>query len=432
MALIVDAGRRTAPAILALLVLVFLKGLLFAAMLPAWEGDDETAYWTDIRSIAEPARVANAGTAHGRVYPIIAAPIYRATRSLSPAHRLFAVRLLGIILHAAIVYLAWLLARLLWPDSTFIQLAGPLVVAFNPKLAFVMAAVNTDVFLIFIFSLFLVQLTSFVLKPSGVKAALLGPVVIVGALTKNRFYIAFPVLALAALALGLEGLIRTRLYKANRQLFWGAGAALLIGVWDFWPKIEGLLGQGPGKVALAAFTFDRTLLGIWAQPWFRFRMFRQFWGFFAWHGGIYLSEPVYTVLTALSAVAAGGLMLRFYRALRSVVALDSSREKTAGGGLALSIKSITLAQYRQALAVALNLTTVWLVIVATGAYELSGSAALGRYLLVAAVPPAVLGAAGVEVFLPDRFRRWGLVALAAGGFWLNIVAITAFLMPRFY
>lgn len=424
--------RAATPVIIALIALVMIKGMLFAAMLPAWEGDDETAYWADIRgSLGEPAVFKGAGaTEHGRLYPLLAAPVYAAARPLSPAHRLLAVRLLGLALFAATVFFTYRCARRLWPNSTFVQIAAPFLVAFNPKLSFVMASTGSDVLLIFLFSAFLLLLTWVILEPTKPGAALLALVVLFGMLTKERFMIALPLLGLAMAALALEYLAKSPLYRAHRQKFWLAGAGFAAVLWEWRSQILALAGTGTGRNALAAFTLDRTVLGVWTQPWFRFRMFRQFWGFFSWHGGIYLGEPIYQVLFAMTAAAGLGLVIRAYRAGHSIV---SAGEPGAGNsGLALNFKPIAPEQRRRALAIALYLLAIWTVLAATGAYELSGSAALGRYLLIGALPAALLMAAGLEVFFPSKYKIWGLLVLAGGGFWLNMVSISAFLMPRFY
>ena len=100
--------------------------------------------------------------------------------------------------------------------------------------------------------------------------------------------------------------------------------------------------------------------------------------------------------------------------------------------MTISIKAVGPEDRRRALAIAFNLLALWMTVVAVGAYELSGSAALGRYLLISIVPASVFMAAGLEAVLPRNGAVWGLLALAAAGFFLNGLSITAFLMPRFY
>lgn len=427
------SGKQIAPVIVALLVLVVIKGMLFAAALPAWEGDDETAYWADIRSVVgEPALFHGASpTTHGRLYPTLAAPIYRLTSTLPLNQRLFVVRLLGAAFLAGVVFFAYKGAKELWPDSTFCQVAAPMFVAFNPKLSFVMASASSDVLLIFMLSAFFYLITSFVIEPSGAKAALFVPVVVAGVLTKNRFLIALPLLALALLILSLRWLTKTKVFKKNRQKFLlgGAGAALL--AWRLGPWAAEIIAGRSGAVGQAAATIDDKVLSMLGNGEFGPKMFRQFWGFFTWSGGIYLTESIYTVILALTVAAGAGLIVRAYRAGRWLAGAGEPADHK-GSGFVLNIKPVGDERWRRVLALTLNLLAICQVVVATGAYEIYGASALGRYLLVGSVPFALVMAAGLDGLIPERLKNPSLLALGVGLFSLNILSITAFVMPRFY
>ena len=432
MALKVSADK-TRSLIILLLALVALKGVFFTAMLPAWEGDDETSYWADIRSVSGESQsfAGTSGTEHGRLYPVLAAPIYLGLRPLKLEHRLFAVRLLGVALMVVTVFLAFTSAKQLWPGSPFVQLGAALLVAFNPKLTFVMASVSSDVLLISLFSAFMVALTAFILRPTKLAGVAMTAIVIAGILTKKRFSIALPILALAVLALGIEWLLKTAFYEDQKSKVITAAGVLAFAVWQFWPRLLGMIGSLSGRTTNAAFIFNRDAVALWAQPFWRTRMWRQFWGFFTWHGGIYFSNGIYRVLFWLTALAACGLALRIYQASSATFSLAGD-DKESGGGFGFSVRPPSFEEYRRSLALALSGVAIGFTLTAVAAYELSGSSALGRYLLIGVVPISLLSAAGLEAVLPERARTAALLLLTAGLMFLNALAVTAFLMPRFY
>ncbi len=419
--------------IVPLMLLVFFKGILFAGLTPGWSGDDEQAYWADIMSVVGEGSnfQGKSATPHGRVYPTLVAPLYLAAGGLTPEQQLFAVRVAGGLFYAALIYLTYLTARALWPRSRFIQGTAVILIAFNPKLSFMMSSVSTDVLLLAVFSAWLYALTLFLLQPGVRRGVAVVALLLLGAWTKRRFLVAFP-LSLAAWAAtavpDLMSRLRERAEK-HRDTMIVAGVVLTGAAIWLMPRMLEIASPRLGRIGTAALTYDPKVIELWGQSHFQLRMFRQYIGFFVSPYGIQLSTTIYKLFGLLLIAALAGLAWRLYRAVAGAVSLTSGHE---AGGSSLSIKSLSSADIGRGLAIALQVAAVLMVFQATGAYETYGPLALGRYLLVAAVPAAVLLAAGLEALVPRRIQGPALWSLAGGAVMLNLSAITVFLMGWLY
>ncbi len=184
-----------------------------------------------------------------------------------------------------------------------------------------------------------------------------------------------------------------------------------------------------GRIATASMTYDPKVIELWGREWFQLRMFRQYIGFFVSPYGIQLSTTIYKLFGLLLIVALVGLAWRFYRAVAGAITVTKGSE---AGGSALSIKPFSPTDIGRGSAIALQAAAVLIVFQATGAYETYGPLALGRYLLLAAAPAAILLAAGLEALIPHRAQGPALWSLAGGAVILNRSAVTVFLMGWLY
>ncbi len=423
--------------IISLVLLVLVKGVLFAALTPAWGQDDEVAYWADIKSIVgeKPVFRGATPTHHGRLYQQSISPLYIATKGLSIGLRLLIIRLVSVIFLGAVVVLTFLTARKIWPNSGFIQISAPLFVAFNPKVSFIMASVSPDTLLMLIFSVFLYALVSVVIKPTAANSLVLFVALVAGTLTKARFLIALPLAGAPFLIFvfwTLKKLPRLETWLKERVLFVLAGGAAL--AWWLLRWVSAADFGFSGKIGLASLTLDRTVLAKLNEPMFSERLFSQFWGFFGGGSGIYFSIGIYRLLLAVCLAALLGLAVRGYKQVRRVLSTPAPAAGTgpepASSGL--EIQAVTSEELRHLAAVGLVGLSALLLIQATGAYEVYGASALGRYLLTGSASFSLLLAAGLDGLVPEKARHPFLVALAIALFSLNILSLSAYLMPRLY
>lgn len=169
-------GPRTiespfAPALILLLYLTL--GAEYARLTPLWQVPDEPAHFNYLAQLAaEPPRlpvIEPGDYPYARLealkasrfgldaeiegieyedhqppaYYLLASIVYRASDG-DPASRVLAIRLLGVLLGALTVALAWRLGRRLEPDRPIIALGASSFVAFLPMRLSMVAAVNND------------------------------------------------------------------------------------------------------------------------------------------------------------------------------------------------------------------------------------------------------------------------------------------------
>lgn len=172
----VGAGRaaggapREAPWLAPLLFLFVAKGILLVAMVGPFTGHDEVDHFWYVARLAEGNGLGVVGevdlppaaaeyAAYVADYPtnaeVIQPPLYHALLVPlyllgpdRPEARLALLRLASIPLGAAVVWLAFRTARLLFPGDALLTAGVPVFVAFHPQFGFEAAIVNHDILLI--------------------------------------------------------------------------------------------------------------------------------------------------------------------------------------------------------------------------------------------------------------------------------------------
>jgi hypothetical protein len=214
------------------------------------------------------------------LYYALAAGWLRAGQILSadPGWQLYWLRFLDVPLAAALVGIAWAVARQVFPAQRFARLAVPALIALLPQDAF--HSIQSDVLSPLVFGLAFLGLVHFVRasRPGVGAAALTGLALAATALTKTTN---LPLLAVAAAAFGVDalrrrsaGTLRTALPALAALV---ACAALPFGAWLLRNAI--VLGDFTGSAAQAAAQdWTRKPIGAWwPHPLFTPSGFFLFW-----------------------------------------------------------------------------------------------------------------------------------------------------------
>ncbi|MDQ3547837.1 MAG: glycosyltransferase family 39 protein, partial [Chloroflexota bacterium] len=210
------ASLRT-PIILAMMTVAFVKQIVLAIAYPPFQGHDEVAHLGYLGTIANdgrlptfsdqlPAALATYSqftldwptlyTAnHPPLYYLVSLPAYELAGG-DYLKQLYAVRLVAIPLFVLTVWLSYLIARNLFPDSDLITVGAPAVVAFQPQLGFEGAIVNNDILAILLGTLLLYLSVRAIRGGLSIRLALtIGLVCGLGLLTKATLLGLLPVVA---------------------------------------------------------------------------------------------------------------------------------------------------------------------------------------------------------------------------------------------
>lgn len=170
-----DGAYDDAAWLVPLLLLFVAKGVLLVAMVGPFTGHDEVDHFWYVARLAEgnglgvvgevdlpeaatpyAAYVAdfptNAEVIQPPLYHALLVPLYLLGPD-RPEERLVLLRLVSIPIGAAVVWVAYRTARLLFPEDSAVRAGMPIFVALQPQLGFEAAIVNHDVLLILIVSL---------------------------------------------------------------------------------------------------------------------------------------------------------------------------------------------------------------------------------------------------------------------------------------
>ncbi len=173
--------RQVRPGLV--LLLAFLHGLLYLAIVPPWQNFDETGHFEYVRSMAlngeqhaqaerltrheiadsmyrfrfwsagvrpdlfspEGPQVGISQRVHPPMYYLLAALPVRGTQYLSIETQLYVARLVSLGFYMLTVLVAWQLGRLVAPDQPLLQTTVLLLLIMTPAFANMMTAVNNDV-----------------------------------------------------------------------------------------------------------------------------------------------------------------------------------------------------------------------------------------------------------------------------------------------
>lgn len=349
------------------------------------------------------------------LYYLLASPLYNATARLPLQERVGALRLLSVALSGVTVVLAFLAARLLFPQDRPLQLAVAGFIAFLPMRSAVAGSISNDALAELVATLLLWMVLWITRGGFRRKQALLLGLLMGGALlTKMTIYGLLPLTLLAALFAPGRGKGAEDARISHRLKLAGLSVIVALVVGGWWFVRNGLL-YGPTDV-FGLQRHDQVVVG---QPrlerldgaalsYLGTTLFKSFWGQFGWMG-ILIDERLYFVLMLVSGLTAFGILLFFGR-----VVFDK--------GLLNSHQKASLALMAMAVLVVLG---------QVGLYNLSFIQAQGRYLYPGLLPIALFFVLGLRELMAPVHTRLLLAISVASLALLDYVCLVRYLIPYF-
>ncbi|MBK8905108.1 MAG: phospholipid carrier-dependent glycosyltransferase [Anaerolineaceae bacterium] len=219
------------------------------------------------------------------------------------------VRGLNVLIGAAVVYLTWLLGRLLWPKRPSLALGATAFVAFNPMFVYMSGSINNDVIAALSGTAVLVASVQLVQSDAGLSrrwGIWLG--VLFGVALLSKFN-------LAAVALLIETAVTwTAWRKKQWRLWWEANLliavfTLLLAGWWF-GRNQILYGEPTGFERLTELWGVRNPAESWGVAIFELPYtWTSLWGRFG-YGQVPLPDGIYLGLRWLVGIGLLGLVLR--------------------------------------------------------------------------------------------------------------------------
>jgi 4-amino-4-deoxy-L-arabinose transferase-like glycosyltransferase len=434
--------------VLALIAIACVKQIVLAVAYPPFEGHDEVAHLSYLQTIAEDGRLPTFSDTlpaalgdysrftldwpalytanHPPLYYIVSLPAYELAADDYLA-QLYAVRLVSIPFFLLTIWLSYLLARMLFPDDTFIVLGAPAIVAFQPQLSFEGAIINNDMLAIMFGTLLLYLCLRAIRDGLSLRLALaLGIVCGLGLLTKATLLGLLPIVA------GVAVWCRwPRPWESVRERDWLRKTSL-----------RALAIVGP-TIALAlpwyiylrrtygdftAFEATQKLQGDWNHPAgsftdllfsssFHEERVHEMWGYFGWRL-IPLGSGSLALIYVVMLLAGIGMLVAVYRWLqqgraRGWPAFDSVRGRQAAGVVTLSAATVLM----------------------YGAMVYFGTMFLltqARYFFPILPAAIVLATAGLRSLVPGGWQRPATVGVVAGAALFQMLILTKLVLPYAY
>lgn len=418
-----------------LLLCFLIKQVLLVAIIGPFTGHDEVDHFYYIARLAEgdglgvvgevrlpPATEryreyvadypTNAEVIQPPLYHALLAPLYR----LAPDGRLsqlFLLRLVAVPLGLLVVWLAYLSARLLFPNDMLIRAGTPIFVAFQPQVSFEAAIVNHDILVIALYSLTLYCLLRWLRDGFTTRRELvLGVLVACGLWTKASFGLVIPVVALGLVFAWHDGG-----WDARRLV---GGLARTVGlplvlVAPWFARSFYLYGDPTGASRLRDIYGDqaRSYWSMFSDLGFWRGRLEDFWGNYGWR--LVPFDPlVYRSIWIVWGIAGIGLLVLFARLLiRRPRAVQGGWSRFQMRGVTLLVVSVVCLIYG---------------VFYVGTIQFTQS----RFVFPGIVCFGVLTMLGIGAWLPVRFRAAAVPVLAALLVVLNVVVALRFLIPYYY
>lgn len=346
------------------------------------------------------------------LYHVLMTPAYW----LSPGGdvaKLRAVRFVSLLLGLAVVFVAYQLARALFPDDFGMRAGVPICVALQPQFAFEAAIVNHDILVILLASLVaLVLCRGLSVEHAVPNGVLLIALLAAGLWTKPSFGLMLPLVALGIVFAG-----RNRSWSAGRIVGSIAapcgGALLLASPWFVrsWllygdPTGARRLHEIPLYGAQAQTVPDMLLSGGFWQG-----LLEDFWGNYGWRL-IPFDPETYRAIYLLWLPAALGLVLSgLTLALRRVLRREGSPSRRV---------------QRQGMA----LMAAWVLLMLAGVvYVGTIQFTQARFAFPGMIGFAMLSIFGYRAVVPERLRTLIPPLVFAALLSLNIVTTVRFVLP---
>jgi hypothetical protein len=367
-------------------------------------------------------------------YYSISAIIFFLTKPFGLTAQVIFLRFLSLIFGAAIILLAFSIAKSVFPDEFFIQIFMPVLLLINPVFSVYTASVVIDNLLILLFGLLLYQ-SIVIIKYSLTlnRGIFLAATLVVGLLTKPKFLLVLP---LVAFVLIFDFCRRKNITLDKFGHFMHPGRLLFAGVlliilYMAWPVLNTLFLRQLSSIPYTGLSpsFTQFLFG----QGFLERVSQQFWGYIG-----YLSPWDFEfniLLKVFTPIALFGFIVMVIKTILSiwqkievhgeVVALSEEegqegkkvQDSKKGKTRQISVSFSTLAENIEEI-IGKN-WPIWILLVLalfisfymTAARDFLGSwggvleaarGAKGRYIFLSMIPGALFLTLGVKALLPEK------------------------------
>ncbi len=359
---------------------------------------------------------------HPPLYYLMLAPVGRAGQSLSPESMQYLLRAVAILFGLAIVLLAFLTTRQLFPDDRFLLVTVPAFVAFQPQVSYESAMVNNDIAGIAFVSLVIYLLArglrrGFDYVTCGWVGAALG----LAMLAKSNSLFIIPAIGLAII-FGC-GWRRWREWIPKGAVTAGVGGILVVPWYAWFYRTYGNLD---------AFEQIRTLQSPWNKPGggfaellfnrtFVWNRWRETWGEFGWRR-IHLDS---SLLWAIAfPVIAGLIGLGIF----AVLAGYRRRVGVAKNGPL----GFEMPDRSQALGVSILLIAVVTAYLAVIHFGTQFSLTQARYFFPIVNAFAILVLVGLRTLIPRPLRPLGSGLVVFGLVFVNLIIYTRYVIPYWH
>jgi 4-amino-4-deoxy-L-arabinose transferase-like glycosyltransferase len=426
------------------LLAYLVAGTLYAVYTPDWQAPDEPAHYNYIRQLADGRfpiiqtgdynqqyQEQVIGSAFDPQYSVTTfeyedyqPPLYYLLETsvfLVFDGALRPLRLLSVLFGAGVVFLAYLIARRLFPTQNWLWLMTAAFVAFLPQHVAMLAAVNNDSLAELLIAGILYVLVSSVesRRLTNRQLFILGVLLGLGFLTKATVYLMVPVIGLYLLWANwrawrpfLQQVVRVFGTAAVIGIPWWLRNVIVYGGLDvlgIGAHNEVVTGQPTTAEWIANYGLGFTLRNLFQTT------FQSFWGQFGWMG-VLMRPWVYQLLLLFTILTFIGLLWFLWQRL--------GRRERPLARTAL-IYGMVLAG-TSALSLLLFLT-----------YNLTFVQHQGRYLFPGLIPIAIAVALAWTTLLQPLSQRWKTavyllpLGLALALFGLDLLALFRFIIPEF-
>jgi len=435
--------RGDARWLVPLLLFFLVKQLLLVTIVGPFTGHDEVDHYYYVARLAAgdglgevgEVELPEAAAPYGRYvadYPnnaeVIQPPLYHGLLALlhlalpgGTLAKLYVLRLVSVAVGLAVVWIAYLTVRLLFPRDPLIRVGVPIFVAMQPQFSFEAAIVNHDILLILLFSLVMYVLLRGQRDGLGRRGKLgLGLLAGAGLWTKASFGLALPVIAVGVFLAWWDS--RRSVWALLRDWLVTCGLPVLLALpWfvrSFW-----LYGDPTGAQRLREIPdYGDQAQGWWemlsAAAFWRDRL-HDVWGNYGWRL-IPFDLFDYRVIAWLWAVSWLGLLALLARGLGLAIAQRLGRR---GGPPAF-----TPLQRRGLVLLGMSVALLIVGVLYVGTIQFTQS----RFVFPAMIGIATLTLVGIDRWLPARGRLVAVPVLLVALMALNAIVALRYLIPYYY
>jgi len=346
------------------------------------------------------------------LYHLLMVPIYLAVPGGILA-KLYALRLISVLIGLGVVWLAYLTARLLFPNDALIVAGVPIFVAFQPQFSFEAAIVNHDILLIFLFSLLMYLLLRGLRDGVSPRLALaMGLIGAAGLWTKVSFALALPVVVV-----GLFMAWRDTSRSWRALIGWLALAVVLpmVLALPWFVRSYELYGDPTGTSRLGGIYAGTasTYWGMISSPGFWQGRLEDFWGNYGWRL-IPFDTRDNLIIWLVWAVCGVGLLALIVRGI--VVRFTGGRHL------------LDRFQWRGLFLLGLSFVALLYGMLYVGTIQFTQS----RFVFPAMIGIGTLTVVGVDRWLPARTRAILVPVLVAALLFLNVYVALRYILPFYY